>query len=164
MKKSWKQKAMVLMVAATLTFSTMQCGIILHPERQGQKSGEVDVPMVVLDCLWLIAGVVPGVVALVVDYATGGIYESKAPVKASPGKKMSFRIKGKAPVDANVMVTLVAPEGLSFTLLSQHYSKGEERTNMLTFSLPNGIAPGAYNLNISVNGASNVNVPVLMSN
>lgn len=164
MKKSLKQKAIVMLVAATLTFSTMQCGIILHPERQGQKSGQLDVPMVVLDCLWLIVGVVPGVVALVVDYATGGIYESKAAINAKPGRNVSFRLKGKAPADANVQVTLVGADGLAFTLLSQHYSKGEERTNMLTFSLPNGIAPGAYNLNISVNGASNVNVPVLMSN
>ena len=87
MKKSLKQKALILAVICGLTLTTVNCGIILYPERKGQKSGELDVPVMVMDCLWLIAGVVPGVVALVVDYSTGGMYQPSSPVKSKPGKK-----------------------------------------------------------------------------
>jgi hypothetical protein len=50
------------------------CGYILHPERRGQQSGSVDGATMVMDLLWLLPGIIPGVVALIVDFSSGAIY------------------------------------------------------------------------------------------
>ncbi len=44
------------------------CGYMLHPERRTEPLSKThDTTIVVYDCLWLLAFVVPGVVAIVVD-------------------------------------------------------------------------------------------------
>jgi hypothetical protein len=50
------------------------CGTLLFPERRGQKSGEIDVKIAVLDGLGLILFVIPGIVAYIIDFTTGAIY------------------------------------------------------------------------------------------
>ncbi len=49
------------------------CGYILYPERRGNE-GTIDGGTLVMDLLWLIPGVVPGVVFLIVDFTSGAIY------------------------------------------------------------------------------------------
>lgn len=63
-------------LAATLAMTTasLGCGYILHPERRGARSGTIDGLTLLFDCLWLLVGIVPGVVALVVDFTSGAIY------------------------------------------------------------------------------------------
>ncbi len=50
------------------------CGILLYPERQGQKRGTIDAGVAVLDAVGLLFFIVPGVIAFAVDFATGAIY------------------------------------------------------------------------------------------
>jgi hypothetical protein len=50
------------------------CGWILYPERRGNRSGEVDIGVLVVDLLWLLPGIVPGAVCLAVDFTSGAIY------------------------------------------------------------------------------------------
>lgn len=50
------------------------CGTILHPERVGQPAGRIDPGIAILDGLGLLLFLVPGVVAFIVDFATGAIY------------------------------------------------------------------------------------------
>ena len=65
-------------IAGTLTvaaaFFLTSCGTILYPERRGQPCGRLDVGVVVLDGIGLLLFFVPGVVAFIVDFATGAIY------------------------------------------------------------------------------------------
>lgn len=77
---------MIALVAALGTFST-SCAYILHPERRnsGRTSGRIDTVPLILDILWFIPGIIPGVVALIVDFTTGAIYVDNGsvnPVKA----------------------------------------------------------------------------------
>ena len=60
----------MLAVGAT----SLGCGYILHPERRGRQSGSIDGATMVMDLLWLLAGIIPGVVALIVDFSSGAIY------------------------------------------------------------------------------------------
>jgi hypothetical protein len=61
-------------IAVILALSLLSsCATMLHPERKGNASG-VDAAPLVLDILLLAAGVVPGVVAIAVDFRTGAIY------------------------------------------------------------------------------------------
>ena len=64
-------------VAATLLTTALAstgCGYILHPERRGNTGGDIAGGSLVMDLLWLLPGVVPGVIALVVDFSSGAIY------------------------------------------------------------------------------------------
>jgi hypothetical protein len=58
----------------TVGTSTVSCGYILHPERRGNRGGAIDGATMVMDLLWLLVGVIPGVVALIVDFSSGAIY------------------------------------------------------------------------------------------
>ena len=50
------------------------CGLILYPERKGQKSGDIDATVAILDGVGLLFFLLPGVVAFIVDFHHGTIY------------------------------------------------------------------------------------------
>ena len=63
-----------VVVSVALIAQLYGCGTLLYPERRGQKTGHVDVGVALLDALWLLVFIVPGVVAFAVDFSTGAIY------------------------------------------------------------------------------------------
>ena len=70
--RSWRRIAGTLTVSGAVFLAS--CGTILYPERRGQPAGRLDVGVVALDGIGLLLFLVPGVVAFVVDFATGAIY------------------------------------------------------------------------------------------
>lgn len=73
MPHRFRQFLSLLLAAVILT--TASCGTLFHPERVGQpRGGKLDLSIVLLDGLGLLLFFVPGVVAFVVDFATGAIY------------------------------------------------------------------------------------------
>ena len=64
----------VTTLLASLVLQLAACGTLMYPERRGQKSGEIDVKVAVLDGIGLLFCIIPGVVAYVVDFSTGAIY------------------------------------------------------------------------------------------
>jgi hypothetical protein len=70
-------KALLLVVCASLGLQLAGCGTLLYPNRRGQTSGHVDTGVAVMDGLWLLAFVIPGVVAFIVDFGNGAIYEDR---------------------------------------------------------------------------------------
>lgn len=94
------------------------CATILYPERRGNRSGVIDVGPLVLDVLWFIPGIVPGVIALAVDFSTGAIYLGgkrraalePAPLAIRPGERVTVRAPTPdEPVD--VTLRLVGAHG-----------------------------------------------------
>jgi|GEM_PF-1342916 len=169
MKKFLKSRVLVLVVLACMVVATTRCGYILYPERRGHTAGRVDPAVLVMDCLWLIVFIVPGVVALVVDFAAGGMYEGGGGHKAKgkalnvhPGDKMAFNLRGRAPADAEVRVTLggVAGRDGVMTLLDKKCAAGEESGEATILSIPANIAPGAYKLAVRVNGIESASMGV----
>lgn len=72
-----KKKILQSMVAFLLLVSTIQinaCGTLMYPERRGQRQGEIDIKVAVLDGIGLFFCVIPGVIAYIVDFTTGAIY------------------------------------------------------------------------------------------
>jgi hypothetical protein len=153
-----RKKIVVGLLLASFGFTSMHCGLILHPDRNGRRGGRVDVVAIVLDCLWLFVGVVPGIVALVIDFVTGGIYEG-AIKHLFPGDMIGLRFNGPAPADADVAITLTAPDGEVHTLARRHVDKGQ-RIDEGPVSVPETMIPGKYSLGISVNGRENARFPV----
>ncbi len=68
-------KAMSLAVCAAFALQIAGCGTILYPERRGRGHGRVDAGVVIMDGLWCLVFIVPGVVGFIVDFSTGAIYE-----------------------------------------------------------------------------------------
>ena len=70
------------------------CGYFLYPERRG-NSTNVDGGTLVMDLLWLLPGILPGVIALVVDFSSGAIYRSgggRSSVLMSPKGRVAVRL------------------------------------------------------------------------
>lgn len=71
------------------------CGYFLYPERRGNSGGRVDGAILVMDLLWLLPGLVPGVIALVVDFSSGAVYTSRggrSAVLISPKGHVAVRL------------------------------------------------------------------------
>jgi hypothetical protein len=74
--KTGRRQVLVGGAAAAMTIASTGCGFILYPERRGRTHGRVDALVLVIDLLWLLPGIIPGVICLAVDFTTGCIYES----------------------------------------------------------------------------------------
>jgi hypothetical protein len=76
-----------------LAFLLIGCGTLLYPKRIGQRSGNIDAGVAVLDGLCLLLFVVPGIVAFVVDFSNGTIYlpgGNRSMLDREDAKKISF--------------------------------------------------------------------------
>jgi len=67
-------KAIVLYVSAGMVTQLVGCGTILHPERKGQVSGQIDPKIAIFDAIGLLFFFIPGVIAFAVDFSNGTIY------------------------------------------------------------------------------------------
>ena len=67
-------KGINIFVVTMLIVQLTGCGTILYPERKGQKSGTIDLGIVVLDAIGLLIFIVPGVIAYFLDISNGSIY------------------------------------------------------------------------------------------
>jgi hypothetical protein len=68
-------KALSLALCAMIGLQLGGCGTILYPERRGQSGGHIDTGVAVMDGLWCFVFLIPGVVAFIVDFGNGTIYE-----------------------------------------------------------------------------------------
>jgi hypothetical protein len=67
-------KSLALVLCAVMGLQ-VGCGTLLYPERRGTTGGRVDAGVAVMDGLWLLCFIVPGVVFYIVDFSNGAIYE-----------------------------------------------------------------------------------------
>ena len=67
-------KMLVALCSTGLILQLTACGTILHPERKGQRSGQIDPAIAVLDAVGLLFFLIPGVIAFAVDFTNGTIY------------------------------------------------------------------------------------------
>ena len=81
----------VTAAAVAIAFTT-SCAVIIHPERKGNNSPPIDTVPLVVDILLFLPGLIPGVVAMVLDFGTGAIYLNKGgPNKPFLGKAKERR-------------------------------------------------------------------------
>jgi hypothetical protein len=80
-------------ITAVLILQTAGCGTLMHPERKGQRSGDVDVGVAILDGIGLLFFIIPGVIAYAVDFSNGTIYLPPPSHRASVDPKDLRQIK-----------------------------------------------------------------------
>ena len=88
---------LVRALAATTMLTTaagpLGCGYLLYPERRGAQSGTIDSGTMVMDLLWLLPGIIPGVVALIVDFSSGAIYvRGSHALRLAPDGRLAVRL------------------------------------------------------------------------
>lgn len=77
----------LLTSAATLpvALGASSCGYLLYPGRRGSTSGSIDVPVLIVDLLWFLPGLLPGAICLIVDFASGCIYQGGGATRPADG-------------------------------------------------------------------------------
>jgi len=94
--KNWT-RAIALTTLITVATGTVGCGYILYPERRGNAGGTIDGGTLVMDLLWLLPGIVPGVVFLIVDFSSGAMYVGgRVAMKAAPNGNVAVKLKDSA--------------------------------------------------------------------
>jgi hypothetical protein len=101
MKSRWIRSTAL----ATLLAMAPSCGYILYPERRGNHGGTIDGGTLVMDLLWLLPGVLPGVVFLIVDFTSGAIYVSGRVAMNTTDNTVAVRLQPDAPRVAVRLVT-----------------------------------------------------------
>jgi hypothetical protein len=99
--------------AGLATLFATGCGFLLYPERRGRMGGRIDLPVLIVDLLWFLPGLVPGLICLVVDFSSGCIYGGSGyagttPPLPSPLERATLEVE----LDGEVVATaLVQPDG-----------------------------------------------------
>jgi len=82
------------LLVAVLSFQLASCGTLLYPERRGEKTGRLDVGVVLLDAVGLLFFLIPGIIAFAVDFSSGAIYLPATPDRSlrSSSIKNGYRV------------------------------------------------------------------------
>lgn len=170
------EKWLVRTISVLLVVATVGgCAYYLRPEQRGNTSGPVDGAMLAADILWLIPGIIPGVVALTVDFTSGAIRKEGVrpasryvPVARNdervlaPGSQVIIR---RPVVDraSTFEVRLVSQRGRLLARAGEVVLPGQVGRQPLTLELPKA-APddGKAELQLIVNGELRGRVPCVM--
>lgn len=98
-----------LLVCSAILLQLVSCGTLLYPERRGQRSGELDAAVVLMDGIGLLFFIIPGVIAFAVDIDTGAIYLPSA----HPGGKRRTSAAADTPIVVHSGPERLNPETLS---------------------------------------------------
>jgi hypothetical protein len=91
--KNWT-RAIAFSTLLAFGASSLGCGYILYPERRGNAGGTIDGGTLVMDLLWLIPGIVPGVVFLIVDFTSGAMYvNGRVAMRANSNGNVAIKLK-----------------------------------------------------------------------
>jgi hypothetical protein len=166
-------RPLIRAVLVALLVSQVACGTLLYPERRFQKpSGRLDPGVVLMDAACMLFFLVPGVVALVVDFATGAIYvpqgqrhfleprsEASQPVLAlRHGSPLTVRALNGAPNNAHWRFEL-HEVGDPVRLASWEWTTAPE----LRIQVPPSLGTGAYEMHVLRNGTPVGRLPVQVS-
>lgn len=154
----FRNRFMVVVALAAVILATPGCGTLLHPARlEAKASTRLDTRVVILDCLWLFAGVIPGVVALATDFVTGAAYFSEGEAKVSSGDTVSVKVYGAAPADCMMELRLVDTNGVDLAKPARLASvTGEELDSDLALVVPGEIENKEATLVLAVGGREQV--------
>lgn len=142
--------------------SASGCGYILRPERRTQPLSTVhDTKIIVYDCLWLLAGVIPGVVALTVDGLNNTWFfteselrqrQRRADGQLRAGERLAIRLNGLAPSDAEVSLRLLDAQGTELAPSVRERVQAGDADRMLGFDVPVGLYASEAVLVLAVDG------------
>lgn len=161
-------------LAVGLAFTTMStgCAYVLHPQQRGNKGGALDVPMLVCDCLWLIVGIIPGVVCLVVDFVNGAIYKGGVKGHKTNAKgDLQVKLPETTP-KGSYELRLVSPKGQVVSRDARRVVPSRIHDRRLSVSLDQaadlvrqlGPDAGEWQLELATPGGKTARLPIQLTN
>lgn len=150
-------RVLVIFVTVVFALAASGCGTLLHPERRtATPSNKIDGTTMVLDCLWLLAGVIPGIVALSVDFINETIYYSEGELAAQGGDKTSLNLRGTAPRDCQLSLRVVDSTGRDVATQQIDVKQGDELGKALGLVIPEDMQIIGSKLILAVDGHDQV--------
>lgn len=155
-----KHPVLIVLTVAAFFLATSGCGYILHPERRDRRvhSNDIDVPILIMDLLWLIPGVIPGVIALAVDITSGALYKGGA-VAAVPGQEALVRVNGPAPADCEVTLRCLDRDGRDLAPAVRVQAVQGQSIAPMALRVPETV-PDDTMLVVAVDGRPSLRIPV----
>ena len=104
-------------LAVTLVGNLVSCGTIMYPERNGQRPGQIDPLVAVLDGVGLLFFLLPGVIAFAVDFNNHSIYlpHGHTSGKGSAHQYLRSQLDGKLD-KASIEKYVLAETGVAINL------------------------------------------------
>jgi len=154
----FRNRFLVVVALAAILLPASGCGTLMYPDRLHAKpSRQLDTRVVVLDCLWLFAWIIPGVVALAIDFSTGAAYFSEGEVEVSSGDTVSVNVYGAAPADCMMELRLVDKNGRDLEQPARVAAvAGEDLDSGLSLVMPSGIESKEGTLVLALDGREQV--------
>jgi hypothetical protein len=112
-------KSIVLILVACFLSQLVACGTILHPERKGQRAGQIDPAIAVFDAIGLLFFLIPGVIAFAVDFNNGTIYLPGGKRSSLSPEEMQ-RIKGQEGVNNAELAKTLRAKGIEVDAADLH--------------------------------------------
>lgn len=106
-KRTWFSSAILLATLVAFGAASTGCAYILYPERRNtnRTGGRIDTVPLVVDILLFLPGLVPGAVALAIDFTTGAIYTTGGGSALAAGGEVAVKLPpSDKPVQASVAV------------------------------------------------------------
>ena len=91
MRSHFLAKLISAILCSVFVLNLASCGTLIYPERRGQKSGQFDIGVVLMDAIGLFFFIVPGLLAFAVDFSTGAIYLPPANDNSTNEKSEGFK-------------------------------------------------------------------------
>ena len=154
----FRNRFLTVVALAAILLPASGCGTLMYPARIDAKpSTRLDTRVVILDCLWLVAGIIPGVVALATDFLTGAAYFPEGEANVSSGDTVSVKVYGAAPADCMMELRLVDKNGRDLAKPARVPSvTGEELDSDLRLVMPSGIEQKEAALVLALDGREQV--------
>jgi hypothetical protein len=105
-------KALIICLTSSLLAQLTACGTILHPERKGQKDGQIDPAIAVFDAIGLLFFLIPGVIAFAVDFSNGTIYLPGGRHSSLSDEELK-RVAPEGKLDQAALVEILRAKGLA---------------------------------------------------
>lgn len=127
------KRRIAVILTIVLAFESVSCGTLIHPERRGQPhTALLDPSIVLLDGLGVLVFLVPGVVAFIVDFATGAIYLPEPPISPYPPPPRAYPQPAPGPPPAYPPTTWSTPRGSFYSPIPVRLTRVETGPGALT--------------------------------
>lgn len=133
-------RVMGMLLSLSLLTQLAACGSVFYPDRRGQIDGKIDPLIAGLDAVGLLFYIVPGVIALGIDFTTGAIYIPNTRYSMAPST-LREAIGADGQIDHRYLKTAIAREtGQNLPLddprMQHHFGTSEQ---LASYGLPSAL-------------------------
>jgi len=126
-------KPIKVLLCGVLVIQLVGCGTIMYPERRGQKSGKLDIGVVLLDGIGLFFFLIPGIIAYAVDFSNGTIYlpAGSASLDSKTMKQVKFDPKNTTNADLEAIIAKETGKQVKLNQSNMQITRLKSKSDMM---------------------------------